>query len=659
MARFQPGFLAKFDGFGDRNAPFGSFTNKQKEMAGSSEGWATKTSKNKDAIESSFYAGLGELLAKVPQLENQWNTISAISRNIYVYGVFRNLLEDLTAIKEEENMLLISDANEFLKEITKENDAPFIYEKVGNQFQHFLIDEFQDTSGFQWASFKPLLENSLAYGNQNLLVGDVKQSIYRWRGGEMRLLLEQVESEIGSHLVENKNLDTNFRSLPRIIEFNNALFQHLPASFERVLSGAFGVTDPSILSKAYADSHQNISAKKEKSSFKGLVRVEFLMEDKELDDEGKFDQQVILKIPEQVRRLQDLGYQLRDIAFLVRTKSEGEEIADCLMQESANSATGNYRYDVLSDESMYLHKSASVKALIATLGYLFQPADEVEFRTLWYYRAVLKDQHIDHHLFTLDAIDPTLVAEIEYFKEQEHALLQLPLLEMTEELIRILGIQDTGLEKAYISGFREAVFDFISINRSDLGGFLEWWEENKNKRTVKIPEGHDAMRILTIHKSKGLQFKVVLMPFLKWTIFDANKENIVWSPFEDAEAGIRAIIPLKLQKELAQSQFSETYFEEATLAYLDSLNMIYVALTRAEEIFWSLSPFKPSYSSENYLEIHLQQILMSGLPELGSFDAEQKVFQLGDWPEVQTREKPSFQAPGCDGITKVGPSCSK
>lgn len=642
---YNRGFLSKFDKFGDRRAPFSDFTDLQKEKANSPEGWATKTSKKAEAIEASYHAGLGELLGRVPQLEIQWNTINAISRNIYVYGVFRNLLDDLFLIKSEENMLLISDANEFLKEITGENDAPFIYEKVGNQYQHFLIDEFQDTSGFQWASFKPLLENSLSFGHRNLLVGDVKQSIYRWRGGEMKLLLEQVEEEIGAHLIKSKNLATNFRSLPRIIEFNNALFKELPSSFERVLSSAYAVSDAGILSKAYADVDQKVSSKKGNSPFKGMVRVEFLEEDKELEEDGKFTAQVLQKIPEQVRKLQELGYQLKDIAFLVRTKSEGELIADCLMQESASNQDTAYRYDVLSDETMYLDKAASVKALVAALSYLYQPDDEVQFKTMWYYRAVLLDQQVDHKLFSLSEIEEDFAKEIEAFKVQEQDLLQLSLLEMTEELIRILRIEETGLEKAYISGFREAVFDFISKNRSDLGAFLDWWQENKGKRTVKIPEGHDAMRILTIHKSKGLQFKVVLMPFLKWTIFDATKDNIVWSPFEDKESGLRAVIPLKLQGSLANSLFSDTYAEEATLAYLDSLNMIYVALTRAEEIFWALSPYKQSFNSENYLELHLQQLLESGLQEIGAIDAESRIFQFGEWPEHRAQDQAHFQAP--------------
>ena len=217
-------FAKRFDKLGERQNPIPELTEKQSQFPESEEHWFAKTSKNKDAIIAAFHQGLGQILAQFEPLLIKWNTLEAISNNIFVFGIFRNLLEELTLLKDEENILLISDANEFLKEITKENDAPFIYEKVGNQYRNYLIDEFQDTSGFQWASFKPLLENSLAQGQTNLLVGDVKQSIYRWRGGEMRLLLEEVERQIGEKSIRNEKLDTNFRSLPNIIAFNNALF---------------------------------------------------------------------------------------------------------------------------------------------------------------------------------------------------------------------------------------------------------------------------------------------------------------------------------------------------------------------------------------------------------------------------------------------------
>lgn len=639
-------FAKKFEQLGDRRHPVPEVNVTMQNAMDNPDKWYTKKSPQTSQIEAAFSEGLNQILKQFEPLHFQWQTIEAISKNIYVFGIFRNLLDELSVIKDEENILLISDANEFLKEITKENDAPFIYEKVGNQYRNYLIDEFQDTSGFQWASFKPLLENSLSQGNTNLLVGDVKQSIYRWRGGEMKLLLEQVESETGIFGINLQNLDTNYRSLPNIIEFNNALFKQLPASFESYLTEKFLVEDPSILSRAYLDVNQKISPKKAKSAFRGKVKLEFLAPIKE-DEEGSFNDQVQAKLPEMVRELQDHGYCLRDIAFLVRNKKEGEAIADRLMQETAKHSDPNYRFDVLSDESMYLNKSASVKALVAGLRYLQYPDDPVQFKTMWYYCSVLRDEPVNHTLFALDQIPVHLKEKVDSFRAKEALLLQLPLMEALEELIVALDLMENGLEKAYISGFKEAVYDFTANNRSDLAGFLEWWEENQTKRTVKIPEGHDAMRILTIHKSKGLQFKVVLMPFLKWGIFETNKGNVVWSPFEDQEKMLSAIIPLTLGGNLAKSAFHQIYSNEAILAYLDSLNMIYVALTRAEDVFWGLVPYQVNIESQNKLEVHLQQILENGndsgegLSLAAHFNAETKVFELGDWP-VEKPERPAL-----------------
>lgn len=639
-------FAKKFDKLGERLAPVPELTEKQALLAESEEGWFAKTSKNKDAIIAAYHQGLGQILSQFEPLMLKWNTLEAISKNIFVFGIFRNLLEELTLLKDEENILLISDANEFLKEITRENDAPFIYEKVGNQYQHYLIDEFQDTSGFQWASFKPLLENSLAQGQTNLLVGDVKQSIYRWRGGEMRLLLEEVERQIGERSIRNEKLDTNFRSLPNIIAFNNALFKKLPQAFESAVRETYLAKDAGIISRAYEDVHQKVSARKATLPFQGKVKIEFLEELKD-EDEGKFDAQVLAKLPQIVVELQDRGYELKDIAFLVRTKKEGEAIADTLMAYSAERPELEYRFDVLSDESMYLHKSATVKALVAGLKYLHSPDEKVQFKTMWYYRFVLKQEPVDHRLFALDQVPEHLKEKVKSFLEKENYLLQLPLMEMLEELIAELGLEEQGIEKAYISGFKEAVYDFTTNNRADLAGFLDWWDENQNKRTVKIPDGHNAMRILTIHKSKGLQFKVVLMPFLKWTIFDTGKGNVVWSPFEDKEKHFSAIIPLTLNSSLAKSDFNSTYAEEAVMAYLDSLNMIYVALTRAEEVFWGIVPYKSEIKNLNYLQAHLQLLLSSSVDTLGElslseyFDQESKVFELGDWldkPKVQSKE---------------------
>ena len=632
-------FAKKFDLLGDLPNPIPELTEKQSSLPDRLDGWYSKTSKKKDVITAAYEEGLGNILGRFPDLKHRWNTISAIGRNIHVFGLFRYLLDELSVLKEEENILLISDSNEFLKEITAETDAPFIYEKVGNQFRHFLIDEFQDTSGFQWASFKPLLQNSLAQGNANLLVGDVKQSIYRWRGGDMRLMLEQVESEIGLDYIHEKNLDTNFRSLPNIIDFNNALFKHLPKAFESKLERDFGTDGQGILAKAYSEVFQNVSVRKVSLDLGGMVRFEVLEGDGEEED-GKFLGQVLAKVPQMVIDLQEKGYGLRDIAFLVRTKAEGEQIADCLMDYARQHPDSGFRFDVLSDESMFLTKSVAVLALEAALGYLSDPKDQLAWKTMWYYFAVVHGYEIGQGLFSSEHMPAWMESQVSGFQNKTVGWAKLPLTELLEELIEQLGIKGKGLEMAYIAAFKEAVYDFTHFNRADLAGFLEWWEEEKGKRTVKIPESHEAMRILTIHKSKGLQFKAVLIPFLRWSIFDTTKNNILWAPFQMGGKGLSAIIPVRLEKNLRESDFAELYRNEAVMSYLDSLNMLYVAFTRAEEVLWGLVEFQKEPSGnriQNFVQQYIEEYAGRGF---GSYDAETRVFELGEWPQKSQYTRP-------------------
>ncbi|WP_143961741.1 UvrD-helicase domain-containing protein [Litoribacter populi] len=628
-------FARRFEDLGAKPCPVPVLTDAQSKMIDNPDAWATKTSKQKNAIETAFHAGLGRILSEINTLTRSWNTLEAVRKNFYVYGIFKNLLEELVELKNDENILLISDANDFLKEITKENEAPFIYEKVGNQYQHFLIDEFQDTSGFQWESFKPLLENSLAENKTNLLVGDVKQSIYRWRGGELRLLLEEVERQIGSVKIRVENLETNFRSLPNIINFNNTVFSQLAGMLKSTLEEKYGVEAAGILGRAYEDVVQKVSDRKSEVPFKGKVRMEFIQEDKEAE-EGGSEAQMLQKLPQVVMELQDRGYALKDIAFLVRRKSEGERIVHNMMQAAQDFP--EYRFDVLSDEAMYLGQSASVKALVAGMRYIFDPEDMVAYTSMWYFRGVIFENEVSHELFSVEDLPSELEPKAAQLGQRMPEFLQMPLSEMLEELIQILDLAQSGKEKAYISGFKEAVFDFVGKNRADLAGFLEWWEENQQKRTVKIPENHDAMRILTIHKSKGLQYKVVLMPYLDWTIFDTSKDNILWSPFE-LEGLPSTIIPLSLKKELANSAFEQVYANEEIMAYLDTLNMVYVALTRAEEVFWSFTAYKEvkKTTSLNSLGINLQLLLENGSMKDAAvdlpvyFDGESKVFEFGEW----------------------------
>ncbi|MEX0882297.1 MAG: UvrD-helicase domain-containing protein, partial [Cyclobacteriaceae bacterium] len=526
-------FVKVFGKLGDQKVPVPQLTDAQKACIDQPEKWFAKASKKKDPINQSFDALNGYLL-QIVTLRRLWITINAIHKNFYVFGLFSYLIRELSALKEEENILLISDANDFLKEITAGNDAPFVYEKVGNQYQYFLLDEFQDTSGFQWASFRPLLVNSLSQGNTNLLVGDVKQSIYRWRGGEMRLLMEQVERENAQFGLEVKKLDTNYRSLPHIVAFNNAVFSTLPTLVQESLERDHGLENtPKTILEAFAGVKQSVSPHHIGLEAKGKVRMEWLGGEKdEKEQEGlKFKELVLARLPEMLRELQEHGYILKDIAILVRNNQQGAEVADALMAYQKQHPLGPFRYEVLSDEAMFLDRAASVKCLLACLQYLNDKDNQLAFHTMWAQWARVFGQEVDHGIFKWSSLPQKILLLAKKLADMKSFLLKLPLMDLLEALIEVMGLNGDHEEKAYLSGFKEAMYDFMVKNRADLRSFLTWWEQNGAKRTVKLPESHNAIRILTIHKSKGLQFKVVLAPFLDWRVFDTSKDNIVWAPY--------------------------------------------------------------------------------------------------------------------------------
>jgi len=650
-------FAFRFERQGDKKSPIPELTANMERDLPDPSNWFTKGSRQETAIRAAFDAGLGEQLQSWPAKGKLWNTYSSLQKNLNAFGVFRNLIMELRDLKDEEGILLISDVNDFLTQITKGNEAPFIYEKIGNQYQHFLIDEFQDTSEFQWSSFKPLLENSLASGHTNLLVGDVKQSIYRWRGGKLELLLSEVQEQIQESFVEVKNLDVNYRSLAGIIGFNNAVFTQLPELMQEGMEVQYTLDPEAMLTKAFTGVAQQVPKKVQEAPFQGKIHFEFTEKAaakiavEEEDGDEEVDLGVLAKLPTLVMQLQDQGYRLRDIAFLVRTNGQGAEIADSFMAYQRENPKANHRFDVLSEESLFIDKSIAVKCLVGFLTYLSCPADKVALKTLWQYYALVHDIPVSHALFYRKGLPKELQQKEADLLVMQNKLLQLPLVELVEEALFFLGLTQKQQDLGYVSGFKEAVFDFVKKNRADLQGFLDWWEDNKKKRTVKIPEDHDAMRILTIHKAKGLQFKVIVMPFMDWGIVASGQQApVLWAPYQ-TDAGEPTVVPLTHQSQLQNSHFSAQYEEEVRLAYLDSLNMLYVAFTRAEEAIYGYANFSltkgipPLSRTGNVLYALFSRGFQVAPSEGTSWDPVGLTYDWGDWPEANPKVESVIAAP--------------
>lgn len=494
-----------------------------------------------------------------------------VLQNFYAYGLLADISKKLQEYKSENNMMLLADAPQFLQELIGDSDAPFIYEKTGSFFKNYLIDEFQDTSNLQWRNFVPLINESLSSNNRNVIVGDVKQAIYRWRGGDLTLLQEKLEQQIGEDRVAHVNLSDNYRSAANIISFNNQLFK----TASQFVSQETGTA---LAQSAYEDVDQQI-----KREHKGLVDIQFIENEKEL----KWKEQAKEQLVKTLEEWQEAGVKLKDIAILVRTNADGQElVAHLLKYKNSEEAKSTCKYDVISNESLRIDGAASVNLVLAAMRYLNNHLDVVA-------RAELAYEFVRIHqsgMVLSDVFSVTNEAVFESFLPQEFtqqklSLRKLPLFEMTEMLIRIFRLSDQEKELAYLQAFQDIVLNFYSRERNDLQAFLEWWEENKDsdKTSVKTSGSIDAAEILTIHKSKGLQFKYVIIPFCSWQLdHQGYKQPNLWVQADTPMFKDAGYLSVKYGKTLTDTIFDSYYHQERTQIFLDNVNILYVALTRAE-----------------------------------------------------------------------------
>ncbi|MCG8386168.1 MAG: UvrD-helicase domain-containing protein [Cytophagales bacterium] len=551
--------------------------------------WFTKTSTKAEAITAATENGLRDVLSQAldhyqTQFQSYYTAVQ-VKRFIYGYGLLADLARKLAEYKRENDVMLIQDATRFLKELVRDSDTPFVYEKIGSFFHHYLVDEFQDTSGFQWDSFKPLVEDSLAQGYENMVVGDIKQAIYRWRGGDWELLLHKIKEDIGAYQVEVKNLGTNFRSEANIIHFNNALFELAPIVMSNE-SSKENSPKWEVLQHVYSEAHQELPETTAQAAL-GYVNISFL------EDEAGFSWKDLVadKLPKLIEELQDKNIALKEIAILVRRNKEGKDIADYLYQYTREHARAGYRYDVVSNESLFLSSSPAVRLIVSALKYLQDDKNKVIKAHMTYeYQRNIKARDIElHQVFGGQQVDHNELLPTDFLAGASH-LISLPFYELVERLIDIFEVNTIQGQFAYLQTFQDLVLKFTQDEKGDIQSFLEWWEERGAKESIKVADDLDAIKILTIHKAKGLEFRSVIIPFCDWEI-DHQRSPILWSKTKEAPFDV-GYLPIKYQKGLEQTHFKQAYEEERMKAHLDSLNLLYVATTRAVHNLWVFAPNK-------------------------------------------------------------------
>ena len=518
--------------------------------------------------------------------------LSAIhtGRHLYTLGILNDVVEYLQTCKNERGALLLSDTNDLLRHVISGADTPFVYEKIGTYINHFFIDEFQDTSVTQWNNFYPLIKESNDRGLDNLVVGDVKQSVYRWRNSDWELLNERLPEYFRKNELKEWSLDTNWRSAANVVRFNNSFFDRAAAYLQQKLNASL----PAALADDFSDKIESVyrnSAQKTGEGVppdSGYVEVAFFENEKDNKDAGNARTQVLAKLSDTLRDLQERGVALRDTAILVRTKEEGNCIVQHLLQEQAAATDGRYRYDVISDEALYIGNSPTVRLIISLLDYLNAPQEALR-RFFALYAIAVFCRKIPE-----DVAIAQICADMEIGRSGELARVETlrgePLYEICEKIIDLFPVDTVGNENVFVQAFLDLVLQYADRHSSDLDSFLLWWHDKGCTRSLSTPGEQDAIRIMTIHKAKGLEFGAVLVPFCNWLVDHSSKHlPILWAETEGVFDHL-PVVPLTYRSDLAGTIYSRAYFSELVHTYIDNLNLAYVAFTRAREELYVFVP---------------------------------------------------------------------
>ena len=533
---------------------------------GNPEKWCTKTHPQRTFIYTLAEGTLGDILRyAVDERPRQWKLYKSADltlRHLNQLRLLGSIEQKVRALNADANRFLLSDTQQLLHALIGESDSPFIFEKIGAQLEHVMIDEFQDTSTVQWQNFRVLLAEAMSHeGSSNLIVGDVKQSIYRWRSGDWRLL-NDIEQLFDSRQIDTRALATNYRSQRNIITFNNAFFRHA-ARLEYLEQQELNPAEAQQLEKAYADVEQQIPAWKEPQ---GLVSISLLPAD-------DYQEATLSQIADTITALTAQGIPQREIAILVRVNASIPTIARYFMQQMPE-------VTIVSDEAFRLDASNAVNILIHALRLLVRPDDQLTKAALvkaWH-RDVRHDAGDDNQLLLattdLDALLP------EDFRTQRGQLVTMPLYDLAERLYGLFALEELDGQSAYVCTFFDQLAAFVSENTADISTFLSEWDETICKKTIQSDET-EGVRILSIHKSKGLEYPYVIIPFCDWQL-EKLSDNILWCQPSEEPFSDLPIAPVDYSRsQMMGTIYEADYLHEHLQNTVDNLNLLYVAFTRA------------------------------------------------------------------------------
>lgn len=550
-----------------------------KHLTDTAEEWFNKGKATPEliALADELQAIFVDIYQEFTSLKTLENTLRILSRNYRAFALLRDLQDRVEDICREENSMLLSETKHAIAGFISESEVPFIYEKVGNYFDKFMIDEFQDTSVKEWNNFLPLLRNAMAQNSETsvLIVGDVKQSIYRWRGGDWRILGKQAVGDLED--CHSDPLKNNWRSLPNVVEFNNSLYDKIVKSKNEELNGRLdeAKADGRLSNECHAElvdtlknsysNHDQTARRKHTNS--GYISVTAPLEESDAEMTGESGMPLYI---ERIKEVLERGFLPRDITILVRKNSEGMAVAEELL---------NYRqmfpeelwFEITTEEALSLAASPAVKLIIAVMRLSINRDDTT---------SLVQYNHLHNNDFFGAKLD-----------DEENEFLDSIRTMSPEEAFNHITIRyadDLEGQTAYVLALHEHIVRFSAGKVADIALFDKWWSEKGDGLSVRVERSSRAIEILTIHKAKGLENKVVIIPNCSWSLEPLDSSgyvsNVVWSkPAPHKELSGIGTFPVSFNRSVGDSLFADGYFREMIYTCVDALNMLYVATTRAKE----------------------------------------------------------------------------
>lgn len=571
-------------------------------------------------------------------------------------GLMGTILSNLSQYLENNNLLKLADTNVILKKIIGDDEAPFIFERLGSRLHHFLIDEFQDTSKLQWEVILPLIKETVAIGKDNLIIGDAKQSIYRFRNADPSLITSQVAKDIEkSSLIElgsSEKDNTNRRSDKRIVEFNNYIFKKLSEN-------AGKLADKNGMGIDFNDLYSNV-VQKPNNEKGGYVEINFTDSAADLkeseEDSLNPEDPTYIETCRIIKSLLSRGYQQKDIAIMIDKHTQGKNLIEAFVKYNSSISDSSKPIEFISEESLYISSSEAVEIIIGVLKKLAdgnprpegiteeeshkpQPVkwDKIKdnFKLFSLYHPGLSiTEQLD--LFFKDATEDKTISEM---LSNMQAIVLPAIVEATVNTFIPASLRKS--QAPFIAAFQDLVTDYCERYPADPASFLEFWKMKGASTSINFPEDVNAVRIMTIHKSKGLEFKCVILPFISKFLVPMHFNHPEWhwikTPLKCLEIGFPSYMPLLTRKNLIGTSYEDIYKTYYSQFLMDKINKAYVAFTRAQKELYIITSRPKEYNKkrEETAETKFNTLLFSlcrpgDLPETNPYVADPKNFKLSE-----------------------------